>query len=93
MAIDEAFAAFDIDADHRRYVDGKLRHDSVRDFLASRGIELPIGIPQDFPALRVYRARQTERPIVRAGKLGITADVYAFVSGSTRVFKFGSQLR
>ena len=43
----EAFVPFDPDADYRRYVDGKPRADGVRDFLASRGITLPEGSPDD----------------------------------------------
>lgn len=37
------------DADYFTYVDGKPRHDAVRAFLASRGIELPEGTPADPP--------------------------------------------
>ncbi|GAA3879826.1 beta-phosphoglucomutase family hydrolase [Tessaracoccus defluvii] len=37
--------------DYFRYVDGKPRFDGVRDFLASRGIVLPEGTPDDDPAL------------------------------------------
>jgi len=36
-------------ADYRRDVDGKPRLDGVRDFLRSRGIELPEGSPEDGP--------------------------------------------
>lgn len=35
--------------DYFTYVDGKPRHDAVRAFLASRGIELPEGAPEDPP--------------------------------------------
>jgi len=35
------------DADYFAHVDGKPRYDGVRDFLASRRIELPEGSPQD----------------------------------------------
>lgn len=35
------------DADYFAHVDGKPRYDGVRDFLASRGIELPEGSPSD----------------------------------------------
>ena len=35
------------DADYFAHVDGKPRYDGVRDFLASRGIELPWGDPSD----------------------------------------------
>lgn len=40
---------FDIARDYGLYVDGKPRQDGVRDFLASRGIELPEGTPDDPP--------------------------------------------
>jgi len=45
----EAFRPFDIATDYRLYVDGKPRFDGVRDFLTSRGIELPEGSPDDPP--------------------------------------------
>jgi beta-phosphoglucomutase family hydrolase len=44
-----AFSPFDIDTDYRLHVDGKPRYDGVRDFLRSRGIELPEGDPEDPP--------------------------------------------
>ncbi len=37
------------DADYFAHVDGKPRYDGVRDFLASRSIELPLGDPSDPP--------------------------------------------
>ncbi len=37
------------DDDYHRYVDGKPRYDGVRSFLASRGITLPEGTPEDPP--------------------------------------------
>ncbi|MFF1451183.1 beta-phosphoglucomutase family hydrolase [Streptomyces sp. NPDC058274] len=37
------------DADYDEYVDGRPRADGVRSFLASRGIELPEGKPEDSP--------------------------------------------
>jgi len=45
----EAFRPFDIAPDYRLYVDGKPRYDGVRDFLASRGIRLREGSPDDSP--------------------------------------------
>jgi beta-phosphoglucomutase family hydrolase len=45
----EQFVPFDSDSDYSEYVDGKPRTDGVRDFLASRGIELPEGDPDDGP--------------------------------------------
>lgn len=44
------FAPFDQGADYNTYVDGKPRADGVRDFLASRGIHLPEGDPDDPPS-------------------------------------------
>ena len=38
------------DADYAEYVDGKPRGDGVRDFLASRGIHLLEGGPDDGPS-------------------------------------------
>lgn len=43
------FVPFDIDNDYPRYVDGKPRMNGVRDFVASRGITLPEGDPDDSP--------------------------------------------
>jgi beta-phosphoglucomutase family hydrolase len=51
-----AFVAFDTDADYRRYVDGKLREDGVASFLQSRGIELPLGAPEDVPGMQTVHA-------------------------------------
>jgi beta-phosphoglucomutase family hydrolase len=45
----DALRPFDLEADYRLYVDGKPRYDGVRDFLASRDIELPEGDPSDPP--------------------------------------------
>jgi beta-phosphoglucomutase family hydrolase len=44
----DGFKPFDAD-DYNEYVDGKPRYDGVRDFLKSRGIELPEGSPDDAP--------------------------------------------
>src|SRR6516164_6147406 len=45
----EPFQPFDIDADYKRYVDGKLRYEGVKSFLASRDIALAEGTPEDPP--------------------------------------------
>ena len=47
----EAFRPFDVATDYRLYVDGKPRFDGVRDFLTSRGIQLPQGTPDDSAAM------------------------------------------
>src|SRR4029453_13536087 len=43
----QPFRPFEIATDYRLYVDGKPRFDGVRDFLTSRGIQLPEGSPDD----------------------------------------------
>jgi beta-phosphoglucomutase family hydrolase len=45
----EPFRPFEIATEYRLYVDGKPRFDGVRDFLTSRGIELPEGSMDDPP--------------------------------------------
>jgi beta-phosphoglucomutase family hydrolase len=45
----EAHRPFDPATDYRLHVDGKPRFDGVRDFLTSRGIQLPEGTPNDPP--------------------------------------------
>lgn len=45
----EPFTPFDPGADYLAYVDGRPRQDGVREFLRSRGIELPDGTPDDDP--------------------------------------------
>ena len=45
----EPFVPFDADDDYNRHVDGKPRQDGTRDFLLSRGIDLPMGDPDDPP--------------------------------------------
>src|SRR6185437_3929536 len=44
-----AFVPFDAVADYDRYVDGRPREDGTREFLRSRGIDLPEGTPADPP--------------------------------------------
>jgi beta-phosphoglucomutase family hydrolase len=45
----QEFVPFDSGDDYHRYVDGRPRADGVRTFLASRGITLPEGTPDDGP--------------------------------------------
>ena len=51
----ESFRPFDLVEDYRLYVDGKPRFDGVRDFLTSRGIQLPEGNPDDSPDTETVR--------------------------------------
>jgi transglutaminase-like putative cysteine protease len=50
------FLPFDIDADYRRYVDGKPRYDGVAAFLKSRGIELPSVASEDGSGMQTIDA-------------------------------------
>ena len=52
----EPFVPFNIDADYPRYVDGKPRYDGVSAFLESRGIDLPLGAPEDGPDVQSVSA-------------------------------------
>ena len=45
----QPFVPFDTGDDYHLYVDGRQRADGVRTFLASRGITLPEGAPDDAP--------------------------------------------
>jgi len=45
----DSFKPFDKHSDYDEYVDGLPRYDGVRNFLKSRGIELPEGSPDDSP--------------------------------------------
>ena len=47
--------------DYNRYVDGKHRADGVRGFLASRGITLPEGSPEDPPDAATVQAVATRK--------------------------------
>jgi beta-phosphoglucomutase family hydrolase len=46
----EPLRTFELPGDYAAHVDGKLRQDGVRGFLASRGIELPEGTSDDPPS-------------------------------------------
>ncbi|WP_418955587.1 HAD family hydrolase [Streptomyces tritici] len=45
----EGWVPFDADAEYRRFVDGRSRHDGAEAFLTARGIRLPPGEPGDPP--------------------------------------------
>jgi beta-phosphoglucomutase family hydrolase len=61
----QPFLPFDAHDDYDAYVDGKPRLDGVRDFLASRGIHLPEGGPDDpAGAATVYGLGRRKNDIV-----------------------------
>ena len=78
----DGFKPFDAHADYNAYVDGKPRADGVRDFLASRGITLPEGDPDDGPdALTVNGLGNRKNVIVQRR---IRTDGVAVFEGSRR---------
>ena len=59
----DRFRPFDVQEDYRRHVDGRSRIDGAAAFLASRGLDLPLGTPQDPPGdgtVRAVAARKEE---------------------------------
>ncbi len=63
------------EADYLAYVDGRPRRDGVRTFLASRGIELPEGDPDDPPSFDTIAGvanRKNERVLERFRTDGVT---------------------
>lgn len=81
----EPYQPFEISADYKPYVDGKLRYDGVRAFLASRNISLPEGSPDDAPSLETIcglgnrKDRMVQDVIAREG--------VEVLEGSLRVLK------
>lgn len=70
----QPFRAFDSRADYAEYVDGKPRADGVRDFLASRGVTLPGGTPDDPPTAETVHgigARKNELLLQRIDDVGV----------------------
>ncbi|WP_439883213.1 trehalose-phosphatase [Pontibacter sp. MBLB2868] len=45
----KAYKQLDIATDYRQYIDGIPRYDGVRNYLSSRGVVLPEGLPGDAP--------------------------------------------
>ncbi|MFZ5870519.1 MAG: beta-phosphoglucomutase family hydrolase [Actinomycetota bacterium] len=65
---------FDVDADYRRYVDGRSREDGVAAFLTSRGIDVPLGTPKDGPSdwtVHGLAARKNELYLELLGRHGV----------------------
>jgi beta-phosphoglucomutase family hydrolase len=78
----EPFRPFALPADYAAHVDGKLRQDGVRAFLASRGITLPEGKADDPPtALTVHGLGTRKNDLVLALIRQRGVEVYA---GSVR---------
>ncbi|MEV6672326.1 beta-phosphoglucomutase family hydrolase [Streptomyces sp. NPDC051162] len=70
------FRPFDAARDYDEYVDGMPRADGVRSFLASRGIQLPEGTPDDPPELDTVQglgARKNVLVLQKIKELGVEA--------------------
>jgi beta-phosphoglucomutase family hydrolase len=81
------FRPFEPSADYLCYVDGKLREDGVRSFLASRGITLPDGSPDDPPtADTVYglgtRKNSLVLELIRSGHVEVFPGSVRFVAAA-----------
>jgi beta-phosphoglucomutase family hydrolase len=71
------YKPFDSHADYDRFVDGKPRLDGTRDFLHSRGIDLPEGEDSDPPgAATVHGLSNRKNELVRAKIREDGVDVY-----------------
>jgi beta-phosphoglucomutase family hydrolase len=70
----ESFVPFDPDVDYGEYIDGKLRYEGVRAFLASRGIDLREGEASDPPTANTIHGlgnRKNELVLALIRKKGV----------------------
>ncbi|MBN9733927.1 MULTISPECIES: beta-phosphoglucomutase family hydrolase [unclassified Pseudonocardia] len=70
------FTPFDAGADYGPYVDGKPRLEGTRSFLASRGIELPEGTPDDSADTETLWGLSTRKNALVQTKITEGVDVY-----------------
>jgi beta-phosphoglucomutase family hydrolase len=84
-ATGEPFVPFDPVKDYDEYVDGKPRLDGTRSFLASRGITLPEGSPDDPPGTQTLNAVGNEKNKILLEK--IAADGVEVYDGSVRYLR------
>ena len=77
-----AFVPFDPESDYRHYVDGKPRVEGVLSFLAARGVDFPIGTPQDEADQRTAHGLATRKDHYFAGLLA-REGVKVFASATT----------
>jgi beta-phosphoglucomutase family hydrolase len=78
----QPFRPFELPEEYLRFIDGRLRSDGVRTLLASRGVTIPEGSPDDPPAAETVHglgARKNERFLALLRRDGV--EVY---EGSVR---------
>jgi beta-phosphoglucomutase family hydrolase len=63
------FIAFDPVHDYDAYIDGRLRADGTRSFLASRGITLPEGDPDDQPDAETVNGLSNRKNVILLDRL------------------------
>lgn len=85
----EPFTPFDDDRDYAEYVDGRPRRDGTRTFLASRGIVLPEGQPDDPPGVPTVHGlsnRKNEAVLrcIREGGVQVYPGSLAYLRAVTR---------
>lgn len=83
----EPFRPFEITTDYAAYVDGMLRLDGVRTFLASRGIVIPEGSADDPPAALTVHGLGTRKnelvlDLIRRGGVDVYAGSVRFVEAT-----------
>jgi len=86
-SVEAPAAPFDPASDYAAYVDGRPRADGVRSFLASRGIELPEGSPDDPPGARTVQGlgvRKNEAVLALMSERGVAPYRSAATSPTTR---------
>ncbi|MFJ6198748.1 beta-phosphoglucomutase family hydrolase [Micromonospora sp. NPDC092111] len=88
-ATGEPFRPFDPGPDYNRYVDGRPRADGVRSFLASRGITLPEGNPDDPPEADTVNGVGNRKNVVLLDR--IRHDGVEVYPGSVRYLRAAEQ--
>jgi beta-phosphoglucomutase family hydrolase len=80
----QPFQPFEVPTDYKRYVDGKLRYEGVRSFLASRDVALAEGTPEDPPTVETVcglgnRKDELVKAAIDQGKVESYPDSVALV--------------
>ena len=78
------FREFNHESDYLPYVDGKPRYKGVASFLASRGIDLPFGNPNDTPAMESIcglgnRKNEIFNESIKAGNINVFKSTVDFI--------------